>query len=132
MEWVSALLAVDPSDPLPAQTSSDHFTIIVTLIGSVLVALIGAGVTITSLLLSNRRKTEEVNYAVTNDHEKPLRDDMDGKHDEMVQFLNTIVRMYKNMDAKVDRTIEKIDTLVGRVNDIEEDTFNPRKDKRND
>lgn len=128
MIWLYAAgVALDPNvDPQTANAAQDHFTILVYALLGLAGTIITAGVTITTLLIQNRKRSEEVKYEITNDHDKPLRDDMDGKHDEMVQFLNTIVRMYKNMDQKVDGAIAKIDTLVGRMDSIEEDTINPK------
>lgn len=105
------------------------------------VALISAsqGVLVSALGLVGykrlRRRTDATRHEITNDHDTPLREDMDRKHGEVVRILlsqqaetrrdiggiREEIRGLRNDDARLDR----------RIDDVE-DTLNPRRRGRHE
>lgn len=75
------MFAVDPTDPVTTQQSTDHFTILVYAIVSGFIAictLIGIAL---PLLLRQNRKIDETKEQITNGHSTHIRDDLDNLKD---------------------------------------------------
>jgi 5-bromo-4-chloroindolyl phosphate hydrolysis protein len=86
---------------------------------AVLIAIIGAmqalGVAVVyAMQRGQRKRTEAIRYEITNDHEQPLREDMDEKH-------GAIVRLIQSLSAS-------LRSVVRDVGGIREDIRQLRKD----
>lgn len=61
----------------------------------VLIAIVGAMQAIAVALIyamqrGQRKRTEAIRYEITNDHEQPLREDLDEKHTAVVRLIGTV------------------------------------------
>lgn len=74
-----------------------------------------------------RRRTDEVGFEITNDHEQPLRVDMDDKHTELVRELRETRRDVGGMRQDVRQLRVDLSQLTSRVNDIDDTQRKERK-----
>lgn len=68
---------------------------------------------------------KDTKKSITNSHPKHLRDDMDNKHDEM---MNVIKEMKHDMQKRFDRMEEREAVMLERVGNIED---NANREHRN-
>lgn len=61
-----------------------------------------------------RKRSEAIRYEITNDHDQPLRDDMDDKHNAVIRAVSTVAATVR--------------TVVRDVGGIREDIRQLRKD----
>ena len=96
---------------------------------SVIIGVLGFLGTVLTLLL---QRTGDVRHQVRNSHTENLRDDLDGKHDALIRAfegLSADIRgvrrdIGRNTD-RIERIDQKVDKVIGRVDDIE-DTVDTR------
>lgn len=66
-----------------------------------------------------RKRTEAIRYDLTNDHSKPLRDDMDDKHRESMRVIRTVVRDIGGMREDVRQLRRDLSHTDERVDELE-------------
>ena len=62
---------------------------------AVLIAIIGAMQAVAvagmyAMQRGQRKRTEAIRYEITNDHEQPLREDLDDKHNAVIRLIGTV------------------------------------------
>lgn len=97
----------------------------------VLIAIVGAMQAVAVALVyvgyrGTRKRTDAIKYEITNDHEQPLREDMDDKHTVVVRLLNsfggtlrTAVRDIGGIREDVRQLRKDLSHTDERVDDLE-------------
>lgn len=86
--------------------------------GTVIAALVGA----VAVILSSLRRTR---YEITNDHDDPLRDDMDSKHDQLMSMARHTRRDVAGMREDIRQLRRDLSHTDERVDEIDERTRPP-------
>ena len=104
--------------------------------GAVIVAAIGAIGTLGVIGYRRlARRSDDTRFEITNDHDTPLREDMDRKHGEVVRILvsqGTETRRDIGGLREEIRELRRADRRLGERIERVEDTFDPRKQQRHD
>lgn len=104
--------------------TENEIVTLLTVTGSVLVAFFtGGGLYLTHSL---KKRTERIRYDITNGHKKPLRNDMDDKHDELMRVVRHEVGNVRNEVIQLRRDLTQTN---GRLDHWIEHT-SPRNPRR--